>query len=38
MRICVWDTETTGLPTRGGSLPQQPYILQFAAIVGDFTE
>ena len=38
MRICVWDTETTGLPTRGGNLSQQPYILQFAAILGDFTE
>lgn len=38
MRICVWDTETTGFPTRGGDIAQQPYIVQFAAIEGDYTD
>lgn len=38
MRICVWDTETTGFPTRGGDITQQPYIVQFAAIEGDYTD
>jgi DNA polymerase-3 subunit epsilon len=37
MRICVWDTETTGFSTKGGELSQQPYIIQFAAIVGELT-
>lgn len=37
MRICVWDTETTGFPTRGGTLDQQPYIVQFAAIEGEYS-
>lgn len=32
MRICVWDTETTGFATKGGDITQQPYIVQFAAI------
>lgn len=36
MRICVWDTETTGFPTRGGTLDQQPYIVQFAAIEWEY--
>lgn len=36
MKICVWDTETTGFPVREGKLEQQPYIVQFAAIVGEF--
>jgi DNA polymerase III epsilon subunit-like protein len=35
MRICVWDTETTGFSTKGGELSQQPYIIQFAAITGE---
>ena len=35
MRFCVWDTETTGFPVRDGTLDQQPYIVQFAAIVGN---
>ncbi len=38
MRICVWDTETTGFSTRWGTLDQQPYIIQFAAIEGDLTD
>ena len=38
MKICVWDTETTGLPTRGGDLTQQPYIIQFAAIVWEWSD
>lgn len=36
MKICVWDTETTGFPVRDGKLEQQPYIIQFAAIIGEF--
>lgn len=31
--LCVWDTETTGFPVKEGTLDQQPYIVQFAAIV-----
>lgn len=38
MKICVFDTETTGFPVRDGSLDQQPYIVQFAAIVGEIDE
>jgi DNA polymerase III epsilon subunit-like protein len=37
MKICVWDTETTGFPVRGGTLDQQPHIVQFAAIVGEIS-
>lgn len=42
--LCVWDTETTGFPVKEGTLDQQPYIVQFAAIVweidddGNYTE
>lgn len=32
MKVVVWDTETTGLPVNGGTLEQQPYIIQFASI------
>ncbi len=32
MKICVWDTETTGFATKWGDLARQPYIIQFAAI------
>ncbi|MBC7503914.1 3'-5' exonuclease [Candidatus Gracilibacteria bacterium] len=35
MIICVWDTETTGFPVKDGKLEQQPYIIQFAAIVSE---
>lgn len=38
MKICVFDTETTGLPVREGRLDQQPHIIQFAAIVGEIDE
>ena len=44
MKICVWDTETTGFATKGWDITQQPYIIQFAAIVwelesdGTYTE
>ncbi len=38
MKICVFDTETTGFPVRDGSLDQQPYIVQFAAIIGELDE
>jgi DNA polymerase III epsilon subunit-like protein len=34
----VWDTETTGFPVKDGKLEQQPYIIQFAAIVSEFGE
>lgn len=33
MRVCVWDTETTWFSTRWWDISQQPYIIQFAAIV-----
>ena len=36
MRICVWDTETTGFSVKEWTLDQQPYIVQFAAIVGEY--
>ena len=38
MKICVFDTETTGFPVREWTLEQQPYIVQFAAIVGEIDE
>ncbi len=38
MKICVWDTETTGFPVKDGKLEQQPYIIQFAAIVSELSE
>lgn len=38
MKICVFDTETTGFPVREWTLDQQPYIVQFAAIVGELDE
>lgn len=38
MKICVWDTETTGFPVKDGKLEQQPYIIQFAAIVSDLSD
>ncbi|MBP7670846.1 3'-5' exonuclease [Candidatus Gracilibacteria bacterium] len=33
MRVVVFDTETTGIPSKGLSLDWQPYICQFAAVV-----
>ncbi len=36
--LCVWDTETTGFPVRDWTLDQQPYIVQFAAIVGEIDD
>lgn len=44
MKGVVWDTETTGLPVNGGTLEQQPHIIQFAWISfsiekdGNYTE
>lgn len=38
MKICIWDTETTGFPVKEWKLEQQPYIIQFAAIVFDYSE
>lgn len=38
MKVCVFDTETTGFPTRDAPLDQQPYIVQFAAIVGEIDD
>jgi DNA polymerase III epsilon subunit-like protein len=35
MKIFVFDTETTGLPVRDGDLQDQPYIVQFAGILGE---
>ncbi len=33
MKIVVFDTETTGIPSKGLSLEWQPHICQFAAVV-----
>lgn len=38
MKICVFDTETTGFPVRGGTLDQQPHIVQFAAIIWEIDD
>lgn len=38
MKICVWDTETTGFPVKEWKLEQQPYIIQFAAIVSEYSD
>jgi len=35
MKVFVFDTETTGFPVRGGTSDQQPYIVQFAGILGN---
>lgn len=35
MRAFIFDTETTGLTVRGGRLDEQPYIVQFAGILGE---
>lgn len=35
MRIIVFDTETTGLPSAHGGLEKQPHVCQFAAFVCD---
>jgi len=36
MKIIVFDTETTGLPSKALPLDQQPYVCQFAAIIFDY--
>lgn len=36
MKIIVFDTETTGLPTNTDDLDLEPYICQFAAIVYEY--
>lgn len=36
MKIVVFDTETTGLPSGTLSLDEQPYVCQFAAILFDY--
>ena len=38
MKICVWDTETTGFATKWWELSTQPYIIQFAALVVDYED
>ncbi len=38
MKVCVWDTETTWFATRGWDISQQPYIIQFAAIIWEFDD
>jgi DNA polymerase III epsilon subunit-like protein len=37
MRAFVFDTETTGFPVKDGALSEQPYIVQFAGILGDIS-
>ncbi|MCC6643672.1 3'-5' exonuclease [Candidatus Peregrinibacteria bacterium] len=36
MIITIFDTETTGLPKREGTLADQPYLIQFAAFTYEF--
>jgi len=36
MRIIVFDTETTGLPSSKFTLAEQPYVIQFAAVVYEY--
>lgn len=36
MKITIFDTETTGLPVRGGKLEDQPHIIQFASQTYEF--
>lgn len=38
MKITIFDTETTGLPLRGGNLNQQPHIIQFASQTHQFDQ
>lgn len=38
MFITIFDTETTGLPVRGGSLAEQPHVIQFASITYKFDQ
>ncbi len=38
MKICVWDTETTGFATKWWELAAQPYIIQFAALIVDYED
>jgi DNA polymerase III epsilon subunit-like protein len=35
MKAFVFDTETTGLTVKTGTLDEQPYIVQFAGILGE---
>ena len=35
MRAFVFDTETTGFPVKEGSISEQPYVVQFAGILGE---
>ena len=35
MRAFVFDTETTGFPMKDGTMEQQPYVVQFAGILGE---
>lgn len=37
MRAFVFDTETTGFSVKSGSLAEQPYIVQFAGILGEIS-
>jgi len=37
MRVIVFDTETTGLPSKKFTLDQQPYVIQFAAVVYEYS-
>ncbi|MDQ1343322.1 MAG: polymerase subunit alpha [Patescibacteria group bacterium] len=37
MKAFVFDTETTGFPVRDGALSEQPYVVQFAGILGEIS-
>jgi DNA polymerase III epsilon subunit-like protein len=38
MKAFVFDTETTGFSTKWAALSEQPYIVQFAGILGDISK
>ena len=38
MKAFVFDTETTGFTVKGGTLAEQPYIIQFAGILGEISK
>ncbi|MDD2487502.1 MAG: 3'-5' exonuclease [Candidatus Gracilibacteria bacterium] len=38
MKAFVFDTETTGFSVKGGTIEEQPYIVQFAGILGEVSQ
>ncbi|MDD2516345.1 MAG: 3'-5' exonuclease [Candidatus Gracilibacteria bacterium] len=38
MKAFIFDTETTGFTVKGGRLDEQPYIIQFAGILGEISK